>query len=368
MKPGSTIGSLPTYGVVARRRSRTRVVGTLWAALTVAFIGGCGTLPPPSKAMPNMASSVTFTGTKQEAFEIARDSLLALGISPTGGSPEEGFIAGSASPRALSWGERVGVYFRERDDGSILMWVVSKRNLATNITAQDWTGRVLFQIRNRVTARVGGAGAPRPKGKEASGTCFAVRPNGLLLTAYHVVEDAESIRVHLADGTVTEAKVQTFTAQNDLAILRVNSPTPYFLPLAPTGSVQMGDHVFTIGYPVRHVLGQEPKFTEGSVSALSGLRGEVALLQMSVPIQPGNSGGPLVNERGEVVGVVTSSAAVKAFLSVTGTLPQNINWAVKADYARLLFNPPTVKPLEVNRSQAIDRTRRAICFVEVTLR
>ncbi len=209
---------------------------------------------------------------------------------------------------------------------------------------------------------------PKPKPKTATGTCFAVNPHGVLLTNHHVIEGGGTIRVRLADGTISKATVQKVSQKTDLAIIRINRRTPYFLPLARRGSVHVGDQVFTYGYPATDILGQEPKFTEGSVSALSGLRGEVALLQMSVPIQPGNSGGPLVNERGEVVGVVTSSVAVKAFLSVTGTLPQNINWAVKADYARLLFNPPTVKPLAANRSQAIDRTRPAICFVEVTLR
>ena len=202
----------------------------------------------------------------------------------------------------------------------------------------------------------------------ATGTCFAVRPNGVLLTNYHIIEGAKSIRVRFADGTVTNATVHKISPSTDLAILRVNRRTSDFLPLARQGSVRVGDHVFTMGYPVTDVLGQEPKFTEGSVSALSGLRGEASLLQISVPVQPGNSGGPLVNERGEVVGVVTSTAAVQAFLSATGTLPQNVNWAVKADYIRLMFNAPAVKSVAGNRTQAIEWTRRAICMVEASSR
>ena len=207
-----------------------------------------------------------------------------------------------------------------------------------------------------------------PATKETTGTCFAVRPDGVLVTAYHIVKDAKSIRIQLANGTVTKAKVEKVTPQNDLAILRINYQTRDFLPLAPAGTVRIGERVFTIGYPATDILGQEPKFTEGSVSALSGIGGEAALLQMSVPVQPGSSGGPLVNERGEAVGVVTSTAAVKAFLSATGTLPQNVNWAVKADYARLMFNAPTVKSLAANRAQAIEWTRRAICMVEASPR
>ncbi len=203
-----------------------------------------------------------------------------------------------------------------------------------------------------------------PEIRTATGTCFAVHQNGILLTAYHVVKDAKSIRVRLTDGTVKKAKLETFTARNDLAIIRIDFHTPHFLLLAPPRSVHVGDRVFTMGYPAAKLLGQEPKFTDGSISSLSGVGGEASLLQISVPVQPGNSGGPLVNERGEVVGVVTSTAAVQAFLSATGTLPQNVNWAVKADYARTMFNAPKMKSLAATRSHAIEWVRRAICMVE----
>ncbi len=207
-----------------------------------------------------------------------------------------------------------------------------------------------------------------PDTRTAGGTCFVVHPNGLLLTAYHVVSEAKSIRAHFENGMVTTAKVQTFAASNDLAILRIDRRTPHFLPLAPSGSVRVGDQVFTMGYPVAEILGQEPKFTDGSISALSGVGGEASLLQISVPVQPGNSGGPLVNERGEVVGILTSTAAVRTFLAVTGTLPQNVNWAVKTEYARLLFDVPTVKSVGVSREEAVQRVRRAICRIEAISR
>src|SRR5262245_34808783 len=86
-------------------------------------------------------------------------------------------------------------------------------------------------------------------------------------------------------------------------------------------SVRVG--VFTVGFPATQILGSEAKFTDRSVSALSGLGGEATFLQVTVAVQPGNSGGPLVNNDGQVVGVVTSSAAVRSFLAETGTLPQN---------------------------------------------
>ena len=203
--------------------------------------------------------------------------------------------------------------------------------------------------------------------EKTAGTCFAVRPDGVLLTAYHVIHNAKSIRVYLADGTLAEAKPQTLNVANDLAILRIDIPTPNFLALAPEDSYNLGDYVFTMGYPIADVLGHEPRFTEGSISALSGFGGEARVMQISVPIQPGNSGSPLVNEQGHVVGIVTSTTAVQTFLSVTGTLPQNVNWAVKAHYARPLFFIPTEEIITASREDAIDRVRRAICLVEGNL-
>src|SRR3990172_96958 len=216
------------------------------------------------------------------------------------------------------------------------------------------------------------AGVPQipPVTKATNGTCFAVSQNGTLLTAYHVVKDAKSIRVHLADGTATEAKLQTFNAKRDLAILRIDLRTPHYLSLslAPGESVRVGERVFTMGYPAPDLLGQEPKFTEGSISALSGPGGEAGLLQVSVPVQPGNSGGPLINEHGRVVGVVSSTAGVQAFLSATGALPQNVNWAIKADYARALFDAPTPNPVPVSREETVKDVREALCMVEISSR
>jgi len=139
-----------------------------------------------------------------------------------------------------------------------------------------------------------------------------------------------------------------------------------YLSLARPRSLKIGDPVFTVGFPATNLLGSEPKFTDGSVSALSGLRGEATVIQTSVPIQPGNSGGPLLTNEGSVVGVVTSTAAVQAFLSVTGTLPQNVNWAVKSEYATPLFDQPTPQPPATSRGDAIDRALKATCLIEAT--
>jgi S1-C subfamily serine protease len=210
------------------------------------------------------------------------------------------------------------------------------------------------------------AKAPARETSHTIGTGFVVREDGLILTAHHLVSDAASITLHFTDGRSLEAKIVKASQNIDLAVLKVNENTPNYLELAKVGSAQAGDQVFTLGYPAVSILGTEPKFTDGAISAKSGLGGEAIFLQVSVPVQPGNSGGPLVNEKGEVVGIITSGAAIRPFFEETGTLPQNVNWAVNADFAQPLYRQPTrTKVRPTKRSDIIDQVRKAICLIQV---
>jgi S1-C subfamily serine protease len=195
------------------------------------------------------------------------------------------------------------------------------------------------------------------------GSCFAVSPDGYLATNNHVIEEAELIYVRLANGETLPAKIVSSTASNDLAILKVDIENIRYLSISSSNDVSLGDEVFTIGYPLANVLGVDPKYTEGVISAKSGLGGEAIAYQITVPVQPGNSGGPLVNQQGEVVGVITSTASSIAFFKKSGNFPQNINWAVKSDYLKLLIESAPKRVIASTRSEAIDNTEKAICMV-----
>ena len=213
----------------------------------------------------------------------------------------------------------------------------------------------------------GDRGPGSAPGEEASrtGTAFLVNPNGLLLTANHVVEGAESIRVACGGQPPQAAIVRSSSASTDLAVLEVPGlKTEHFLSLSQEAP-SLGARVFTVGYPLVGLLGEDPKYTEGTVSALSGPGGDASFLQISVPVQPGNSGDPLVNEEGAVVGVVIATASAPAFFQVSGTIPQNINWAVKGLFAAALFSPPTKVQLTDDEpdDSVIDRVREATCLV-----
>ena len=193
--------------------------------------------------------------------------------------------------------------------------------------------------------------------QEWAGTGFVVDPRGAILTAHHVVDGATAVRVKFLDGRMFDATVERHSQTNDLAVLRVDVETPNYISLAPPGTTRVGDWIFTVGFPATQVLGDEAKLTEGSVTSLSGQGGEAGMLQISAPIQPGNSGGAVVNHRGQVVGVITSAAAPENFLAETGTLPQLVNWATKAEIALTLTDARSLGWTATTREQAIERAR-----------
>jgi len=206
---------------------------------------------------------------------------------------------------------------------------------------------------------------PEVKSSQRAGTAFAIRPDGYLLTAFHVVKDATAIEVSCPEVSNARAWVDQFSESNDLAILRLAEvKTPTYLNLAEQKSAAIGDQVFTVGYPAPNLLGGEAKFTEGVISSLS-VGGDAGYMQISVPVQPGNSGGALINRSGEVVGVVIASASALTFLKGTGTLPQNVSWAVKGAFAVPLFDAPPRSPKITDRSTVIRRAVSATCSVRV---
>ncbi len=198
----------------------------------------------------------------------------------------------------------------------------------------------------------------------SQGTGFAVSSDGLIVTAYHVIEGAQTIKVYSSKDSFVMAQILHSDPMNDLAILKIEKPTSSFLKVAPMRSVKTGDRVFTIGFPMSSLLGEEAKYTEGVVSSLSGMKGASSFLQITVPVQPGNSGGALVNEEGDVVGIITSTVAILPFIKESGALPQNVNWAVKADYLRPLIELPEAEQKELNREQLIDHVKKATFFIE----
>ena len=194
-----------------------------------------------------------------------------------------------------------------------------------------------------------------PAQTASTGTAFRVGPS-TLLTSAHVVEGAREIEIRCPGAPQSTATVHRRSAAADLAILSTPSVADRWLPLASTDGVSLGDDVFVVGYPVAGVLGEEPRYTSGSVSSLSGLRGDSSFLQISAPIQPGNSGSAVISPDRGVIGVVASTAAVEAFYEYTGSLPQNLNFAVKTDLLPALDRTLALRPGKVTIQEAVHAT------------
>lgn len=163
------------------------------------------------------------------------------------------------------------------------------------------------------------------------GTGFVISGTGVILTAWHVVAGADNITI-VYQGKAYSAEFVSGDKGTDVAVLKARREFPVWLTIGPTESVEVSDKVFTVGFPNVRLQGNEPKYTEGVISAKSGIGGLVRYFQVSVPIQPGNSGGPLVNRNGEVVGMVTAKLNEIYALDKTGSLPQNVNYALKSSF------------------------------------
>ena len=104
------------------------------------------------------------------------------------------------------------------------------------------------------------------------------------------------------------------------------------LPLAASKTVGLGDTVFTLGFPDPSLQGFAPKLAKGEIASLSGAADDARYFQVSVPVQPGNSGGALVDGRGNVVGIVSAKLDAAVALAASGALPENVNYAVKSSF------------------------------------
>jgi hypothetical protein len=186
-----------------------------------------------------------------------------------------------------------------------------------------------------VAKKEGGRGgadgiSPTPEiaeGKGCAGTGFFVTDDGYFVTCEHVVRGASSFHVRSPSGSLP-ARLIKKDRTIDVAVLKVGGAFRA-LPVAAQPRVKLGEAVFTVGFPNPVVQGVEPKLTQGEINSMAGARDNPRYYQISVPVQPGNSGGALLDECGNVVGVVTSRLDDVATYEESGALPQNVNYAVK---------------------------------------
>ena len=173
-----------------------------------------------------------------------------------------------------------------------------------------------------------------------SGTGFAISSNGLVVTSYHVVKDANRIQIRGVNGDfnkVFKARVLASDKTNDLAVLKIddiNFAVIQAIPYVLSDNIaDVGEDIFVLGYPLRAFMGDEIKLTNGLISSKSGFQGDITSYQISAAVQPGSSGCPLFDKNGNIIGVVNARLFV-----------ESAAYAVKNTYLKtLLFsldNPP----------------------------
>ncbi len=190
-------------------------------------------------------------------------------------------------------------------------------------------------------------GVPPPAGGgrgAASGTGFLVA-EGRVLTNNHVVEGCARMTARSATGTIAPARVDATDPRRDLALLTVPAGFGPALPFRDSPPVLRGETVVTYGFPLSGVLSSGPTLTTGDVSAMAGLRDNPLHFQISAPVQPGNSGGPLLDAQGHVIGVVVAKLNAARIAQMTGgDIPQNVNFAIKGTEALAFLTANGVQP------------------------
>ena len=210
---------------------------------------------------------------------------------------------------------------------------------------------------------------------DGSGTGFWVSGDGWLITNHHVVGSQRKVDVRLVNGKICEAQVIRTDEKNDLALLKADVASPAWLPVSKgEKELGLGRMVFTIGYPNAVLQGLEPKFTDGRISSQTGLNDDKAFYQTSVPVQPGNSGGPLIDfGSGWVVGVIS----LRLERSQDGRSAQSVSYAVKGsllngfilgtqEAAASISKRPAASLKPGDAGAITERTRLATALVLVT--
>lgn len=165
---------------------------------------------------------------------------------------------------------------------------------------------------------------------KGNGTGFFIDPRGYIVTNYHVVDLASEIEIDFIENGQKKsykAKVISNDKDNDLSIIKIDDAKFITYPNLPytikTQKIDVGSSVFTLGYPMAlSIMGDEIKFTDGKISSKTGYKGDTTTYQISVPVQPGNSGCPLFDYDGNIVGIVNAKVMAA----------ENVSYAVKSYY------------------------------------
>jgi len=174
-----------------------------------------------------------------------------------------------------------------------------------------------------------------------------------VLTNHHVVEKCGTITVSRTGDIAQPATVLRKDVINDLAVIKIDSsPAPDEIARFRARSLRAGETIATYGFPLTGMLSASGNIVSGNVSSLAGVADDVRLLQISAPVQPGNSGGPLLDMQGAVAGIVSGKLNDLAAAEASGSLPQNVNFSIKANVGMNFLDAHSI-PYETSIDAAV---------------
>ena len=206
--------------------------------------------------------------------------------------------------------------------------------------------------------------------KQATGTAFAVSNEGHALTNHHVINGCTEVKVAGREGV---AKVITSDSVNDLALFQLPGKSDDFAKLNPEpGKLRQGEDVIVFGYPLNWALSSGGNLTPGTVSALTGLGNNTNQIQITAPIQPGSSGSPVMDKKGNVIAVVSMMLDDSKMTKLTGQVGQNVNFAVNGQTVKSFLDANKVPyktggglfTMEKSNADIADEARKWTVLVE----
>ena len=206
--------------------------------------------------------------------------------------------------------------------------------------------------------------------KQATGTAFTVSSEGHALTNHHVINGCAEVKVAGREGLV---KVITSDSVNDLALLQLPRQIDNYAKLNPnTGKLRQGEDIIVFGYPLNFALSSGGNLTPGTLSALTGLGNNTNQIQITAPIQPGSSGSPVMDKKGDVVGVVSMKLDDGELTKLTGQIGQNVSFAVNGQTVKAFLDANNVPyktgggffSTEKNNADIADEARKWTVLVE----
>ncbi len=236
--------------------------------------------------------------------------------------------------------------------------------------SSNWKkGQILVREGTPATASASTSSTPGTLNKKGTGTIFVVGKTGHAITNQHVAGGCTELRIQGRDGV---AKVVTEDLVNDIALLQVPGTVSATAAInADPAKLRQGEDIVVFGFPLNSLLSSGGNLTPGVVSAMTGLGNNTHQIQITAPIQPGSSGSPVLNKKGEVVGVVSMKLSDSKMAKATGQIGQNVNFAVSGqtlktflDAHKVEYRTGGVLSFDKNTADLADEARKWTLVVE----